>query len=350
MNTEYNLYFHVPFCLSKCNYCAFNSCANKNPDWDKYATDICREINKMAKFAKHPNVTTVFFGGGTPSLMPVDTFSQILNCVRDNFNILPDCEITIESNPKTLTREKLQKFMDIGLNRLSVGVQSLRDSELKFMGRNHNAADALELMHLAKDLNLSVSGDFIYGLPGQTSDDVKQMCENINKLQLTHCSMYELTIEENTPFGKMNLDMPDNDTMADMFNIIQKHLNLPRYEVSNYGTKECRHNKNIWAGKPYIGFGKYAAGRLFIDGVWYEQMGLGELLKPISNYDRNIEKLILGLRTKYGVLLNDDIYDIIDIDYINKNNKLIRIENDHLIATNDGLIVLDDILLNLIKG
>ncbi len=349
MNQPHNLYFHVPFCVSKCHYCAFGSAANSNPDWDGYTKQIIIEIIDMATKVGKVSVPTIFFGGGTPSLMPEKHFEQIMIAVNKYFNVEKNCEITIESNPGTIDKNKLFEFKQIGMNRLSIGIQSFNDLELKFMGRCHNVNQSLQLLQDANNLGLRTSGDFIYGLPNQNISDVKQLCENINNSGLNHCSLYELTIEENTPFGKMNLDMPDNETMADMFNIITEQLNLPRYEVSNYGFDECQHNKNIWMGKPYIGFGKYAAGRVLIDNVWYEQMGDGELFKPMNNRDRDIEKIILGLRTKYGFTKTSDICDIIDENYLKNNSDLIKQTNDKIIATDKGLIILDDILVNLIK-
>ncbi len=349
MNPAHNLYFHIPFCISKCRYCAFSSLPLKNPDWDGFTNQIISEIDDMANRLGKISAPTVFFGGGTPSLMPAKSFDKIINHINKTFILDKNCEITIESNPLTLDFEKLSDFKSIGLNRLSIGVQSLDDSELEFMGRTHTAQDAINLIKISQDIGLRTSADFIYGLPHHNVDTIEKLCRDINKLNLNHCSLYELTVEENTPFGKMNLTLPDNDTMADMFNTIENKLNLPRYEVSNYGRDECRHNKNIWAGEAYIGFGKYAAGRVLINNTWYEQMGGGELFKPITDSDRNIEKLILGLRTKYGVSINSGMHDIIDLDFVKNNSDLIIQEDDKLIATKKGLIILDDILLNLIK-
>ena len=170
-------------------------------------------------------------------MMPVATFEKIMNCVNQNFVVDKDCEITLESNPGTIDKDKLSDFVLNGVNRLSVGVQSLNDEELKFLGRRHDVKTAINLLESAKNMNLRVSADFIYGLPNQKTKNVVNLCENINKLGLSHVSMYELTIEKNTPFGKMNLNMPDNEEMAQMYNAIPQYLSLPRYEVSNYAKK-----------------------------------------------------------------------------------------------------------------
>ena len=142
---------------------------------------------------------------------------------------------------------RLDEFIANGANRLSIGVQSLNDDELQFLGRRHNVAKAMRLIDVAKSRNIRVSADFIYGLPRHNAKSVEKLCNEINKIGLTHCSMYELTIEPSTPFGKMNLDMPSNTEMAEMYNVIGETLNLPRYEVSNYAVPgfECRHNQNV---------------------------------------------------------------------------------------------------------
>ena len=350
-NIAHNIYIHVPFCISKCNYCAFFSCACHNPDWDKYAHDICTEIDYWGAHLGKIDVPTIFFGGGTPSLMPINTFEKIINHIKQNFNLDKQAEITLESNPGTLTKQKLTEFYNAGINRLSVGVQSFDDNKLKFLGRIHNTHNALELLHNAQDLGLRISADFIYGLPGETIEDIIKTCHKINNLGLTHCSMYELTIEPDTPFGKMHLQMPNNDTMAQMYNAISEYLKLPRYEVSNYAIpgQECKHNQNIWDGKPYIGIGTGAAGRIFLDGIWYEQMGNNEKFEIISANVRATEKLITGMRTMRGCQLTDDVKNVIDIDWINQKPDLVKIQNNRISATEYGILILDEIMINLVK-
>lgn len=351
MNIAHNIYIHVPFCISKCNYCAFFSHACANPDWKKYANDVCNELKFWAEKLERVNVPTVFFGGGTPSLMPVAFFERIIRCIYDNFNVDTDCEITLESNPGTLDRDKLSEFVSNGVNRLSVGVQSLSDDELQFLGRKHNVRQALVLLEYAKNMNLRVSGDFIYGLPNQNVQSVINLCNEINKLGLKHVSMYELTIEKNTPFGKMNLNMPNDKIMADMYKAIGEHLNLLRYEVSNYATQNehCRHNENIWDGGAYIGIGRGGAGRVCINNVWYEQRGNNELFEKISNETRAVEKILTGMRTIRGVKLTQDVKNQINFDWINSHKDLVEIDSEYLHTTPRGLLILDNIIVDLIK-
>jgi len=351
MNCPHNIYIHVPFCISKCKYCAFFSNACENPDWKKYSDDICGEIKFWASKTGRVCVPTIFFGGGTPSLMPIHCFEQIISCIRDNFDVDQNCEVTLESNPGTIDENKLKDFVSNGVNRLSIGIQSLNDDELIFLGRKHNVKNALDLLNTAQNMNLNVSGDFIYGLPNHNEKSVIDLCDSINKLNLLHVSMYELTIEKNTPFGKMNLKMPDNETMAKMYSAISENLSLPRYEVSNYAMSgyECRHNQNIWAGGAYIGIGCAAAGRPYINNVWYDEMGNYERFEQISNETRAIEKIITGLRTMRGVFLSDDVKNQINMDWVNTHNDLVALRGEYLYATTKGLLILDKITLEVIK-
>ena len=302
---------------------------------------------KLGKFT----VPTIFFGGGTPSLIPTNCFAQIMTHLYTKFDIAPDAEITLESNPGTLDSVRLDEFIKLGVNRLSIGVQSFDDDELRFMGRRHNARDALKLLNTAQSRNIRVSADFIYGLPEHNAKTVEQLCQGINKLGLSHCSMYELTIEPTTPFGKMNLQMPTNEEMADMYITISDTLSLPRYEVSNYAPPgfECRHNQNVWDGDAYIGLGTGAAGRIFIDDTWFEQLGNGARFEPLSESARAIEKVITGMRTTRGVLLAKDVKNVLNMEYATTHPELVTIDCDRICATEKGLLILDDLVMHLVN-
>lgn len=281
--------------------------------------------------------------------MPEQIFEKVINQITTKFHVTPGAEITVEANPGTINAERLKNFKTIGLNRLSVGIQSLDDNKLTFLGRRHSASDACKLLESAQNMGLNLSADFIYGLPGDNVNDVIQICNEINQLGLRHVSMYELTIEPNTPFGKMHLNMPDNDTMAEMYCAIDDNLALPRYEVSNYATpgNECRHNQNIWDGAPYIGIGRGGMGRIFINNTWYEQIGMGEKFEILDNASRDIEKIITGLRTVRGIKLTPDIARQINLDYLQNNPELITVQGGRISATKKGMLILDDLLLNL---
>jgi len=352
MNVPHNIYIHVPFCISKCNYCAFFSRACTAPDWNSYAERIVDEIKYWHNILGRIAVPTIFFGGGTPSLLPTKIFAKIINAVSENFELLDDAEITIEANPKTLDAIRLRGFCDAGVNRISIGVQSFDDEKLRFLGRAHNADDARRLIDIAMAQVKNVSADFIYGLPSDSVDDVIKTCTEINKIGLPHCSMYELTIEPNTPFGKMNLQMPSNETMAEMYMAIAKNLKLNRYEVSNYAADgfECRHNQNVWDGALYIGIGDGAAGRILLNNIWYEEMGGGKLFKPLSDSERAIERVITGMRTRRGVFVDDSVKKIIDIEFAKSNSDMIEFRHDNRVrATDAGILVLDNLIERLVK-
>lgn len=349
MSDTYNIYIHTPFCISKCRYCAFFSTACANPDWATWRDGIIREINFWGQKLNHTNIATVFFGGGTPSLIPTDVFAKIMDTVRANFHITPNAEITLESNPKTLDAVRLGEFMAAGVNRLSVGVQRLDDETLQFLGRTHSVHDARAMLDTAQAAGIRLNADFIYGLPGDTTDHVIQMCRDINALGLSHVSMYELTLEPDTPLGQMNLDMPSNDAMADMYCAIADTLSIPRYEVSNYARPgdECRHNQNVWDGAPYIGIGRGAAGRPYIDGVWYEQTGGDVQMQPLGTDARATEKVITGMRTMRGVRRDSDVMHIINHEFIHAHPELVRETDERIFATEKGILILDDLLLDL---
>ena len=284
--------------------------------------------------------------------MPTEIFHAIMHHMREKFNLTPDCEITIEANPATLDDARLREFISGGVNRISIGVQSLDDDKLHWMGRRHNADDARELIYSAKKSGIRVSADFIYGLPGENAQYIARLCHQINNLGLSHCSMYELTIDPDTPFGKMNLQMPTNEEMAEMYETIANTLALPRYEVSNYSVpgNECRHNQNIWDGAPYIGIGRGAAGRVYVENTWYEQMGDGARYEPMDDRTRATEKIIMGMRTIRGVKLTPDVLAIIKPDFISTHPELIHSHNDaRIYATEKGMLILDDLLVNLIR-
>jgi oxygen-independent coproporphyrinogen-3 oxidase len=349
----HNIYIHVPFCISKCNYCAFFSHARAAPNWENYKNQILGEINYWSEKLSTPptanaepplkgGANTIFFGGGTPSLMSTKIFAEIMTALRRAFDVASNAEITIEANPGTLDATRLAEFIAAGVNRLSIGVQSLRDDELKFLGRLHTADNARKLIAAAQNMGVRVSADFIYGLPGQTPDDVRNLCRQINKLNLEHVSLYELSIEPGTKFATQNLQMPDNETMAQMYEVIGDTLNLGRYEVSNYGTP-CQHNANVWDGEPYLGLGNGAAGRILVNSIWFETMNAKEiLLDPLA---RATEILMTGLRTTRGVNLTPEIRAIINWD--NVNDEEFEIKDNRIRAKT--FLTLDSLLVKLLK-
>ena len=284
-------------------------------------------------------------------MMPIKCFEKILAAIYEFFDVADNAEITIEANPGTIDKIKMCDFQNLGVNRISIGVQSLDDDKLKYLGRCHSVIDAINTLQDAQNVGLRVSGDFIYGLPGDTVGEIIQTCKKINSFGLAHVSLYELTIEPTTPIGRENPQMPTNDEMADMYNAIGDTLNLPRYEVSNYATptEHCRHNENVWDGAPYIGIGRGAAGRVYHNGVWYEQMGANEKFDPLDISTRAVEKLIMGLRTVRGTYLTDDVKHVINMDTVQNMPHLVQIKDNRISVTGAGMLVLDDILVKIAR-
>ena len=345
-----NLYIHVPFCKKKCNYCAFHSTCPDVIDWDGYVDGILGQLDEFGRITNFdPRITTLFFGGGTPSLMPVKYVEKIVGVTTPAPT--PAFEFTLEANPKTLDANKLKDWKDLGLTRLSIGMQSFDERDLEFLGRGHTVRDSLELMAAADSLDLRVSADFIYGLPNQTVEDVRRLCKQINESGLKHVSLYELTIEPNTPLATA---APISEELAaEMYMAIQETLRLPRYEVSNYG-EPCMHNSNIWAGEEYIGVGESAAGRICENGIWQEtKIVNGQIvLNKLTNRERAVEMVMTGLRTRAGVNLDTLPADVINWEFINNNPGYFEprttSHEPRIRMTDSGIMLLDNLLQSVI--
>lgn len=266
------VYVHIPFCRQKCLYCDFASYAGcSQQQMDAYADAVCLEIaGRAAEAGKVAADATIYFGGGTPSTLPMDALTKIvLTLKRYGFWRTP-AEATIEVNPGTADLEKLRFFRSLGFDRISFGVQSLNDAELKTIGRIHSAAEALEAIQLAKAAGFErISADLIYGLPGQLLESLKATIESLLATGIEHMSVYGLIVEEGTPLAKLvdsgRLQLPDEDTAADMYDLVQQMLKsagFKRYEISNYAKNEqySRHNLVYWQYHPYVAFGAAAAG------------------------------------------------------------------------------------------
>lgn len=269
------IYIHWPFCLSKCPYCDFNSHLAGHIDADQWgcAYENWLEIYRpyLQYHAKNGRIESVFFGGGTPSLMPVSLVDRILTKIADiNGGVLPD-EVTLEANPTSVENAKFKDLSQSGVSRISIGVQSLRDKDLAFLGRQHNADEALQALKIAHKYFDRASFDLIYARPGQTLDDWRDELNQAMAYEIGHLSLYQLTVEPQTPFHlryrKGEFALPDDGTsiaMYDMTHDILANHGMVDYEVSNYARpgQECRHNMLYWQGHEYIGVGPGAHGRI----------------------------------------------------------------------------------------
>jgi len=268
---NFSLYFHIPFCVHRCAYCDFNTYAGQESLIPAYVQALCREIEMVACSApERLPAHTVFFGGGTPSLLSVTQFESILGKVRNSFDLAPDAEMSLEANPGTLTKDSLRDLHSLGFNRLSLGVQSAHPDELRQLERIHNYYQVIEAVTWARQAGFdNLNLDLIFGLPEQTLERWQATVKLILGLRPEHLSLYALTIEPGTPFGRWAqrgiISVPDPDTAADMYEWAGEALEtagFEQYEISNWARpgRQCRHNLQTWRGQPYFGFGAGAHG------------------------------------------------------------------------------------------
>ncbi|EFV23093.1 radical SAM superfamily protein [Anaerostipes caccae] len=259
---ELELYLHIPFCKKKCSYCDFCSFPAGDDEISSYIRKLRQEILHWGRLLKRPSVSTVFIGGGTPSLIPGAQIESLMNTVRDSFSCAENMECTIEANPGTVTREKLSAYQNCGINRISFGLQSAREEELKILGRIHTFEDFVSGFYMARDCGFqNINVDLMNAVPMQTMESMEQTLLKTAELEPEHLSVYSLIIEEGTPFYDMKgLDdlLPTEDEDAAMYERTEKILHTlgyERYELSNYARPgyECRHNCGYWTGKPYLG-------------------------------------------------------------------------------------------------
>ena len=269
------LYVHWPFCLSLCPYCDFNSHVRETVDQGAWRDGLLRELDHYAAQVPGRRLTSIFFGGGTPSLMPPETVRAVIARARELFLPDPEIEITLEANPTSVEQSALTAFADAGINRLSLGVQALEDAALSALGRTHAASEARAAIAAAADIFERFSFDLIYARPGQTPDAWMRELDGALELARGHLSVYQLTIEAGTPFflaqARGDLQLPDEADGAAMFEQTQDALTaagLPAYEVSNHAApgQESRHNLTYWHYRDYLGIGPGAHGRITVDG------------------------------------------------------------------------------------
>ncbi|HVI53127.1 MAG TPA: radical SAM family heme chaperone HemW [Candidatus Sulfotelmatobacter sp.] len=269
--SAFGIYIHWPFCLSKCPYCDFNSHVAETIDQPGWRAALLAELEHFAARTKGREVTSVFFGGGTPSLMDPATTEALLVRIGDLWRLAPGAEITLEANPGAIDAGRFRDFRAAGVNRLSMGLQALNDADLKFLGRRHDVAQAVQAVELARATFPRISFDLIYARPGQTPASWRGELAQAIALAADHLSLYQLTIEPGTAFhpahARGDFVLPDEDAAAEMFDITQDMTaaaGMPAYEVSNHARPgaECRHNLLYWQGDDYVGVGPGAHGRL----------------------------------------------------------------------------------------
>lgn len=311
------LYIHIPFCLRRCGYCDFCSSVLDAGRLGAYADAVVRNVRAYAR--KDICLDTVYFGGGTPSLLPGEKMAGILAEIRAAFSLSNDAEVTVEANPGTVDAEKLSAYSEAGVNRISFGIQSCKDDELYRLGRIHSFSDAEKAVATAKKCGIkNISADLMLGIPGQTLSSAEESVRKICELGISHLSAYMLKIEEGTPFDcpEIRAAVADDDTVSEMYLScaeIAESFGLMQYEISNFARAgfESRHNLKYWTGEPYLGIGasahSYFGGRRFFvppDIAGFIASDRQPTETEDDRPDRLFEYLMLGLRLTRGIELS----------------------------------------------
>ena len=364
-NNEIGVYVHIPFCKKKCDYCDFISYCNKDNLIDDYVQAVKAEIQTQNI---KPEITTIYIGGGTPSYIDSKYIIEILEKIKEK-NVSSNAEITIEVNPGTVTKEKLEDYIKSGINRISIGLQTTNDELLKQIGRIHNFTQFLETYKLAKKVGFkNINVDLMLGLPNQRIKDLKESLEQIIKLKPKHISVYSLIVEDGTPIAnkieKGEMQLPDEELERNMYWFVKNTLELNgfiHYEISNFAKKgyESKHNLNCWNQKEYIGIG--ASAHSYRDITRYSNTeNIEEYIENVNNGNFNRNKIIhevqkeddakkefmlLGLRKIKGVDINQFKNKFGDNPiYLFRNElkkltdeRLLMIDNNNIRLTNKGL-------------
>ena len=312
------IYLHIPFCGSKCHYCDFCSFPNQSENTKQaYCDALCAQMKRYAPLAADYEVDTVYFGGGTPTALPAEMLCALLDQVKQLFCVAKDAEITAECNPATANAAYFSAMRKAGFNRLSIGAQSMHESELRLLGRAHTVEDFRATVQLARAAGFeNISADLMYGIPEQTRQSLAESVGALCEIGVEHISAYGLKIEEGTPFfqKKDTLNLPDDDEVAAMYEDTVASLaahGLVRYEISNFARAgyESRHNLKYWECDEYLGFGVAAyscfAGRRFgisrDFGAYLDTREDFEENEPISSHEQMTEYVMLGLRLEKGI-------------------------------------------------
>ena len=386
MNKKIEIYIHIPFCVKKCDYCDFLSAPCDDETKTKYVDALCREIEWAKDCLDEYLVDTVFIGGGTPSILERKQIEKILETLRSVANVSSDAEITIECNPGTLDKEKLEAYKSAGINRISLGLQSANDDELKSIGRIHNYEEFKKSFNLARLAGFNnINVDLMSALPGQTLDSYKETLSKVVALNPEHISAYSLIVEDETPLKERVegglVELPNEDDEREMYYYTKEFLEktgYKRYEISNYAKDgfECRHNVGYWKRVEYLGFGIGASslfkGKRFsntsdvnryinmlerdvlnADEVWES---INESEEVLAQNDKLEEFMFLGLRMSDGISKSDfknafgtDI-DSVYGDVLKKleSQELLIIDGDRIKLTDRGIDISNQVLANFL--
>lgn len=375
----FGVYVHWPFCLSKCPYCDFNSHVRHTAiDEERFARAFAREIATTAARVPGRTVTSIFLGGGTPSLMKPQTVGAILDAIGEHWNVAGNVEVSLEANPTSVEATRFAGYRAAGVNRVSLGVQALDDASLKALGRLHSAREALDAVAIARGAFDRYSFDLIYARPDQSAASWTQELNLAISEAAEHLSLYQLTIEEGTPFFGLHragkLKTPDEDLARALYDVTQDVCaahGLPAYEISNHARPgaECRHNLVYWRGQEYAGIGPGAHGRLDIGGIrhatatdkrpeaWLlrvEEDGHGIASDDLLDSEQRADEfLLMGLRLAEGIdpkryaALAGRPLDPHRIAALKEDGAIVMDDNGRLRVTQDGFPLLDAVVADL---
>ena len=379
---DISLYIHYPFCASKCPYCDFNSYVNLKIEEEILLKCYCNELNFYNKYLFDKNIKTVYFGGGTPSLMSSKLIDNIFNKIDKLYKIDKNCEITFEANPNSITLNKMKEIKNIGINRISIGIQSLYDEVLNFLGRIHNRKDAINSINNAQKIfKDKYTIDLIYTRPNQELKKWQNELEEAIKLSPFHISLYQLIIEKGTQFYKNKIQLPNENESIKFYEFTRNFLeknNLKFYEISNYSQKgyESKHNLTYWKSGEWLGIGagahsrinhnnkRYSIQNIKLPTKWVEKclkFNNGISVKNHLTNQQIIEEFVLmGLRIKDGIndkkkqknIINcpNNLYNILNYNNIKilKNNKLLKSNETNIKLTKKGFLLLNSIIEKLL--
>ncbi len=380
MMSELSIYIHWPYCLSKCPYCDFNShVSNKKIDQEEFLDLIEKEMDYHGKYIDDKKISSIFFGGGTPSLMDPNIIERILTHLSARSNIANDTEITMEANPTSVELQKFRDYSNTGINRISIGVQSLNNNDLKNLGRTHTAEMAIEAIGIAQKYFKSVSIDLIYARPGQDETAWKLELERALSLQTQHLSLYQLTIEPKTMYEKLyksgKIKLPNETLSNELYQITEEicdKFSLRKYEISNFSKRgfECKHNLNYWNCGEWIGIGPGAHSRVREERKQrrslvneYDPYNWGKRIRKfghsliqnsvLTDEQNQDEYIVMSMRTRDGLNINkyenlggklnkDNINLLISNGYLSKDKT-----EENIKVTRKGSLVCDSIISSL---
>lgn len=364
------IYIHIPFCRQACHYCNFHfatSLRNKN----ELLAALLKETELRANYIKGEKVETLYFGGGTPSLLEDPEISDLLKSIKSNYPVIPDAEITLEANPDDITLEKLLGWKRSGINRLSIGIQSFFEEDLRWMNRAHNAQQAIDGLRLAREHFENITIDLIYGTPQLTNEKWKHNVDTAIELGIPHLSCYALTVEPKTPLQKMIDQQLSEDTdpgkQSEQFLLLMqwmKEAGYEHYEISNFAKPGWRskHNSSYWQGKNYVGLGPSAHSfnghsrqwNVANNSKYITSLTEGVIpfeIEELTPVQRLNEYIMTSLRTAEGLDLTrvdkQSAEKLVAMSQKYRDNKLMKLEEDFLALTNEGRLLADGIASDL---